>query len=722
MNIFPNINLDSTRNLTPSTLSNSSISLKPLFYGDILQIEIYPHDGQGNFPAKFNGATFVVGIGTLTKTPYLEETITHSSGNFITANFDLSTSGFEEATRGIEEISIKLEIEVSYGTKIETITQIDGRLRNQMLAKEVVTLVAPLEPSEVNAELGTLPLAPEQVEADTTPLEPEQVEADLYNAPRLPLEPSEVIAVYESEPDVPSEVNASVVTAPAQVQWVIATSFANAPSEVNAEVITPVAPSEVNALNLYNVQPLSVTPLNFEPIPLEPSLVKSDTIPEAPSEIETDISPIETDAPIAYLYNARPAGWVGGEPSNLRAIRLFKAGNDDGSGKPSEVEAILDEDRLPNQPTSAFGQPISEVESDLLSPRSPSQVSSSSKEIELPSTLPIGEVSGENIAPNGTIVERGTIFRTYLDTSGSMNAILSKVRTAVEDIRTFASSVIYNGSSKAEYYVPSALNFSHEKWLEVINTGHDYQNEVVMVFLNESSSIYHNNSTLATSVSQIHRDNYDTFYSGKTKKHHAYVVGYEFIGSWSNVTNDFKRHLDYFVYSRTDGKQLSSKGVKGFMQYDSSAGSVETTNFLIDYLNLPKVPNDLNPTCVAHQSGQHDDKWIFDLNDIIEGTTGVYNENRADRKTATQEKWELVISFDGTTEALVIDLGEIRPQSYELLASYDSSLAGIVEVYGALRAKALPADGSIANSGIDKISSYALCGRKPATPSNIEAT
>lgn len=205
MNLYPSIDFPPRNNLTKSLQDNTRISLRPLFYGDNLDVVIYPKDNEGNFPSQFEGATFTIAIGDLTPTKeiYLEQTEVHSSGSSITTRFDLSLLEFKGATRDIIETDIQLEIQVTYSGVIETIVQATGTLRNQLLDRELVDLVAPVAPSNIISSTATAPNPPEVPIAIASPAEPSAIVVQNF-ALRTPVAPSFVSSELWFHPDSPT--------------------------------------------------------------------------------------------------------------------------------------------------------------------------------------------------------------------------------------------------------------------------------------------------------------------------------------------------------------------------------------------------------------------------------------------------------------------------------------------------------------------------------------
>ena len=231
MNLYPSIDFPPRNNLTKSLQDNTRISLRPLFYGDNLDVVIYPKDNEGNFPSQFDGATFTIAIGDLTPTKeiYLEQTVVHTGGASITTRFDLSLLEFKGATRDIIETDIQLEIQVVYSSVIETIVQATGTLRNQLLDRELVDLVAPVAPSNITSVTATAPNPPEIPIAIATPAEPSNIDVQNF-AQRTPLAPSFVSSELWFHPDSP--------TPPSDIS-VIIRATSDAPTAIERTTMEP---------------------------------------------------------------------------------------------------------------------------------------------------------------------------------------------------------------------------------------------------------------------------------------------------------------------------------------------------------------------------------------------------------------------------------------------------------------------------------------------------
>ena len=220
MKLFLNPNRVATDSLTRSTTDATSTSVKPLFFGDNLPLEITFHDGNGAFPDNLTEATIKVAIGTFTGgTPLLEEEITLAPNSGV-ANFtlDLRTQAFDDATLGLENTAAIFEIESTKGQETKTIHQSTIQIRNQMLSQQSVTLTLPSEPTIVVAEELPLPDAPSNVQAAADPDEPSNIQVIIQTIPEeptqvdagiLPAAPTQVTAGSDIDNDAtPSNVEA----------------------------------------------------------------------------------------------------------------------------------------------------------------------------------------------------------------------------------------------------------------------------------------------------------------------------------------------------------------------------------------------------------------------------------------------------------------------------------------------------------------------------------
>ena len=120
---------------------------------------------------------------------------------------------------------------------------------------------------------------------------------------------------------------------------------AEVPNRVSVIIITApnFAPSNVDAEKL--VPPNVVTPLGLDTIPLEPRDIGHAYSPYMPMVISAFRDPSSPVQITAYRYDSRPAGWFGGEPSNITMEIVFS---------PAEVNDVTAY-RYDSRPAGWFG-------------------------------------------------------------------------------------------------------------------------------------------------------------------------------------------------------------------------------------------------------------------------------------------------------------------------------------------------------------------------------
>lgn len=708
---------------------------------------------------------------------YVQTQSTNFDGTSYNTTLDLNTQAIELLTQSRESIDVVFEIQAEHNNgTTETIFQNQYELRNQFLFKQNVVLVLPATPSDINAQVVVLalpslpsdvvanttplapnwiggriltaPLAPDQVVAVwnkplhpsevvaiTTPLAPSELLVELLAIPlapsdldsylatparpsnlrgelanqSVPLPPSDVLAEYESAPLAPSELNVVQFIEPNAPHWIVAQKGTSGVSDLVAILLTPQAPSSVSADDLFAVLPLQPSWQDIDTIPLEPSEVTRDSSPIPPSEVATDISPVEPSEILAYDYANRPAGMFGGQPSNLRTEILFPP------ALPSDVNAVDYDARLPNYPYT--NNAISEITTELLTPSAPSQVrTNGDQNMDTQHTLEMGTMRADSPNPDGSIEKprRGTYYKICIDRSGSMDAIVPQVYQGSERLRAYTAKLLYgNDVGTSRQFITPITNFRNEDWVMQTTYYNKGCNTITMVFINESSRIYHISADPTPTSKLLDHKSFASGYLQQqinaNNNRNAYIVGYGGGGSWGSVFNAFKTQLNDTIYG-TGG--LVNQQVRGLWNYNYQADNDETVQFMVDYLNLPQYPNNLQTEVSAWDDGLYGDKWMWNIHDIINGLTGYYDLNNPNNGyfTATQEKWLVEVATDANgTQIIKSQDYQVRPQAFTHVR--DASLANVNELW--LRVTAVGLTGS------NKITPWVKCTRRAQEPLEV---
>ena len=374
MNYTIDINQDPQRSLTISRENKSSKNLPPVFYGDKWIGRFYVYDN-GDIPTWLANSRMFIGLGEIGNDPLVVVEATYID-NYFEVELDFQTDTFELLTRGLESVQRTLEVQISRpNAESYTILQQSIEVRNQILAQLDVTLSPPVEPYIFPAVIRYGPDNPQEVFADATPLRPSLiiVSATGTNTEnQVPFAPIDPQAEVFQAPLAPDNVDAIISPFPQHVEWVFAGLLANLPDQINASVISALEPDLVTAENLSTQMPLTALALSVETIPLEVDQCEVTGTPLRPDEVEIQISPLEVDNLIAYNYNSRPAGFYGGEPSELETIEVFAPdapsnvrAAEGANPEPSEVEAYI------HVTSGSLSSPVRVVPSNIESDISP---------------------------------------------------------------------------------------------------------------------------------------------------------------------------------------------------------------------------------------------------------------------------------------------------------------------------------------------------------------
>lgn len=136
MVIYVNAQADSTESKVAGIDNNTQNQFNTLFAGDILPLEIYFTDGQGNF-ADFTGQagqSLILGVGEVkSRTIYTSTNLTQN-GSHYEGTLNLDTTQIKDLVAGLESITSHLEIQISYyGGNSETLAQIPVTIRQQLI-------------------------------------------------------------------------------------------------------------------------------------------------------------------------------------------------------------------------------------------------------------------------------------------------------------------------------------------------------------------------------------------------------------------------------------------------------------------------------------------------------------------------------------------------------------------------------------------------------------
>jgi len=117
--LYPNVKQNALSNLSIGIDNVQSTNLLPFFYKDKFSLNVYLHDGNGQFPTEYNEALVKVAFGLVlpTKKIIISESYQLLANETI-ANFtiDLDTDDVDDITNNKLSANITFEIEVTKGS------------------------------------------------------------------------------------------------------------------------------------------------------------------------------------------------------------------------------------------------------------------------------------------------------------------------------------------------------------------------------------------------------------------------------------------------------------------------------------------------------------------------------------------------------------------------------------------------------------------------------
>ena len=276
------------------------------------------------------------------------------------------------------------------------------------------------------------------------------------------------------------------------------------------------------------------------------------------------------------------------------------------------------------------------------------------------------------VLPAGTFT-CDTNFKIYLDTSGSMNVALSYVRPAANTLYNFFQNVVYGTGSN---YMHSTTSYTNEYCVTWLSYSLDSRNstaapprEISMAFINESDS-----RGLGSSQAYVDRWNTVNNLGG---------VKYSAIGGVEIPGHKFASQVKQRLEGTSGGYALKNYGMQGFFDITNSTTSAQYVSMIVDWLNIPTTPNQLNPQTIA--AGASVDSVTWNFNDYICGRTHQPSDNSTGY-TRTQLNWVIEVSTEGSSDTIVhTETHNTRPVTFTYIPTKVSPLYdAYVDEYGDL--------------------------------------
>lgn len=245
-----------------------------------------------------------------------------------------------------------------------------------------------------------------------------------------------------------------------------------------------------------------------------------------------------------------------------------------------------------------------------------------------------------------------TFFSAWYDTSGSMNQALSYIIPAVDVITSYFTAV-FNASGRV--YQNSTTNEYCLNWIgaAVDNTG-DPPEEVTIAFINESDSgglgdpnIYKNRWKAVTGRTGPGDSSPG---SGGIK-----------YGAIGGVT--YNAYYPNQIRSALEGDDgLAKYGVSGFFDISNTTPTSAYVQMIVEWLNIPTTPDQLEPETTPFESGQHTDRVQWDLSALICGLAHEPSSFAAGY-SRTQQDWQVEITSE-SGDVLSVESFDHLPTRY----------------------------------------------------------
>jgi len=231
-------------------LTSGQKSLDPVFYGDVLKLDIHLVNELGELlvDRDLHSVSFLITDGT--SNLISTQTLNYNGLSF-SSNVDFGTSEMQTFLDGVEERNAIVEIQDIKNGTTKTIFQGSIKLRNRFSVFQDITLNDPIAPTLISVFEVLAPLNPSLVDAETTPQNPSSLSLNIS-----PIEPSSISVseIASSLPSSPSAVNVSLVigTIPANPSNISIDNSPANPSLITTNT-TAIAPSSLSVGRLANV-------------------------------------------------------------------------------------------------------------------------------------------------------------------------------------------------------------------------------------------------------------------------------------------------------------------------------------------------------------------------------------------------------------------------------------------------------------------------------------
>jgi hypothetical protein len=280
MKLYIDTDASPTTSLRVGYLTRGQKTLDPVFFGDVLNLDVHLCNGLGELLADREdySVSFLITDGTTSLIAL--QTLTYNGLSF-NAVVDCRTSEMQSFLDDVETKNAVVEMQAIRSGTTRTIFQGQVELRNRFSEFTEISLSNPLEPIQVSVLEVLAPNQPILVTADTTPESPALVSLDV-----IPLAPTAI------------EVSRLIVNAPLPPISVTATEIAGLvpsnPTNIQVSSLTPLSPSNVQALST----PLAPTSVSVGRLANQPTSLVVSTSPVSPS------TTIFSDTLLPWQWNA----------------------------------------------------------------------------------------------------------------------------------------------------------------------------------------------------------------------------------------------------------------------------------------------------------------------------------------------------------------------------------------------------------------------------------
>lgn len=194
--------------------------------------------------------------------------------------------------------------------------------------------------------------------------------------------------------------------------------------------------------------------------------------------------------------------------------------------------------------------------------------------------LRLGNLDVKEYLEDELIIDNETYIKCFIDTSGSMDADIPLVRSAIASLKNLIKERIHGGNQAAidKYFKPTS-ELGGETWLEWLNTDirnsqEDPNKQIILAWINESNAGYHSSSeqsgSTPTALFNQHLNSFlDSFEARENYKGIVYAIQYD-----ASEYLAFKKHLRNAVEG-TEGYSVALRdyNVEAYLDIPSGTGA-----------------------------------------------------------------------------------------------------------------------------------------------------